>query len=155
MHPRLRFCRWLMSAILVVSTVASFALDWRENHLLNPEWHPHARFHGGLLLFFLAGVSAVGLWVLWRKSPEPAAGVRIVGWLAVAYWTPLFYAQALVPGSSLWAGIPGHEPRLGGYIVYPNLVVAGVFIALTLLALGMTIDFGTRRSEGIATADRQ
>jgi hypothetical protein len=131
---RLTFSRVLLSSLLVTSTVASFALDWRPNHLLNPLWHAHARFHGGLLLFTLAGVASVALWLLWRDSREPLVAIRASTLLLLAYWTPLFYVNALLPGASLWAGVPGHEPQWAGHIVYPNLIVAAAFALLALLA---------------------
>ena len=61
----------LMTVVLVAQAVSGFALDWTSNHLLSPLWHPHAKFHGALLLFLLSGVSATALWLLWRKSKEP------------------------------------------------------------------------------------
>lgn len=127
----------LLTAILILSTGASFVLDWRSNHLLNPAWHPHARFHGGLLLFTLAGISATGVWLLWRRSLEPVVAVRTATLLALSYWTPLFYVNSLVPGSSLWAGQPGAEPRWLGYVVYPNLVVAAGFVVLAIVACAL------------------
>ena len=39
-------------------TIASFVPDWRPNHLPQPGGHPDARFHGALLLLFLAGTSS-------------------------------------------------------------------------------------------------
>jgi hypothetical protein len=132
---RLQLSRALLSILLVTGTIASFLLDWQPNHLLNSAWHPHARFHGGLLLFTLAGLSVTALWLLWRRSPEPLLGVRAATLLLLSYWTPLFYVNALVPGSSLWAGVPGHEPRWGDQTVYPNLIVAGVFVVIALGAL--------------------
>ncbi len=126
--------KYLLTAVLVIGTVASFLLDWKENHLLNPLWHPHARFHGGLLLFMLAGTSAIGVWLLWRKSAEPYLAAKTAALLALSFWTPLFYVNSLVPGSSLWAGAPGHEPHWFGFVVYPNLVVAGLFVIVTVVA---------------------
>ena len=131
---RLHLSRALLSGLLIVSTAASFLLDWKPNHLLNPAWHPHARFHGGLLLFTLAGVSLTALWLLWRRSREPVVAIRAATLLLLAYWTPLFYVNSLVPGSSLWAGPVGQEPRWGETIVYPNLIVAGIFVLLAIAA---------------------
>ena len=133
-----QFARLLMTFVLMGGSIASFILDWRLNHLLNPLWHPHARFHGALLLFFLAGVSLCATWLLWRKSREPHLAFTIAALISVSYWTPLFYIPFLLTGSSWWAGIPGHEPRIGGQIVYPNLVVAGVMLALTGAAWWMS-----------------
>ena len=53
----LRIARLILTIELVLGVFLSFLLDWSSNHLLHPEWHPHARYHGALLLFFLAGAS--------------------------------------------------------------------------------------------------
>ena len=68
--------RLMLTGILLMQSLVGFATDWRGNHLLNPLWHPHARFHAALLLFLLTGVSLMGVWLLWRQSKEP--GVAIV-----------------------------------------------------------------------------
>jgi hypothetical protein len=133
--------RILLSALQVGGTIASFVLDWRTNHLLSPEWAPHARFHGGLFLFSMAGVAIISLWLLWRRSSEPRIGVIVAALLLLAYWTPLFYVNSLVPGSSLWAGAVGHEPRWGTVIVYPNLVFAGAFVVLSIFSIGAVVSW--------------
>lgn len=124
----------LMTFVLLVGSALSFALDWSPNHLQNPLWVPHARFHGALLLFLLAGVSLTGTWLLWRRSSEPAVAFKVAALISVSYWTPLFYIPFLLPSSSWWAGRPGAEPRIDGMVVYPNLIVAGLFLLITLVA---------------------
>ena len=135
---RIRVAKVLMTFVLLGGSLLSFVLDWSPNHLLNPLWHPHARFHGALLLFLLAGVSITGTWLLWRESPEPQVAFRVAAALSVAYWTPLFYIPLVLPSSTWWAGKPGAEPRLDGVMVYPNLVVAGLFLLLTAAAYGLS-----------------
>jgi len=132
--------RLLLTFILLGGSVMSFLLDWSPNHLLNPLWHPHARYHSGILLFLFAGVAGTATWLLWRRSTEPKAGFTAAALLSLSYWTPFFYVPFLLPQASHWAGIPGHEPRVHGIIVYPNLVVVGIFAGLTLLGwwLGIT-----------------
>ncbi|HEX8713271.1 MAG TPA: hypothetical protein VF730_15425 [Terracidiphilus sp.] len=132
--PRITGARVLMTLILLGGSALSFALDWRSNHLLNPLWVPHARFHGALLLFFLAGISSMGTWLLWRKSAEPRLAFKICLHISIAYWTPLFYVPFALPSSSWWAGRPGAEPRIDGFVFYPNLVVAAIFLAGSYLA---------------------
>lgn len=112
----------------------SFVLDWSSNHLLNPLWHPHARFHAAILLFLFAGVAATALWLLWRRALEPRIGLTAAALLSASYWTPFFFVPFLLPGSSWWAGIPGHEPRIAGMVFYPNLAVVGLFLAITVVA---------------------
>ena len=139
---RTKLARIMMTILLAVGSVSAFILDWSPNHLLNPLWHPHARFHGALLLFFLAGVSTMGIWLLWRKSREPEVAVKVASFISISFWLPLFFIPYLLPSSSWWAGEPGQEPRIMGHIVYPNLVVAGVFLLLTLISylLGQSND---------------
>jgi hypothetical protein len=135
---RLKVAKGIMSFVLLVGSVLSFLLDWSPNHLLNPAWHPHARFHGALLLFLLAGVSLTGTWLLWRDGREPEIAVRAAAFLSISYWTPLFYIPFLLRSSTWWAGKPGAEPRIHGMIVYPNLIVAAVFVVVTLVALRLS-----------------
>lgn len=123
----------LLTFVLVGGAIMSFLLDWSPNHLLNPLWHPHARYHSAILLFLFAGVAATATWLLWRRSQEPATAFTAAALLSLSYWTPFFYVPLLLTPASYWAGIPGHEPRIHGIVVYPNLIVVGLFACLTLL----------------------
>ena len=124
--------RFLLSFVLIGGAIMSFVLDWSSNHLLNPLWHPHARYHSAILLFVYAGEASVGTWLLWRESREPGVAFTAATLLSLSYWTPFFYVPLLLPTSSYWAGIPGHEPRFGGHILYPNLVVIALFALLSI-----------------------
>ena len=127
----MRMARIILTAVLAAQAISAFVLDWKPNHLLNPLWHPHARFHGGLLLFFLAGASATGLWLLWRRSPEPHVGITAAALISMSFWSPLLYAALLVPGSSAWAGNPTAVPHIAGHVFYPNEAVAAAVLAIT------------------------
>lgn len=135
--------RTLLTFVLAATTLVSFVLDWSPNHLLNPLWHPHARFHGALLLFMLAGVSGTAIWLLWRKSNEPEVALRAAALLSLSFWTPLFYITSVLPGSTSWAGAPEADPRLRGGLVTPNLIVAAVFVLMTVT--GLLLSFRQRR----------
>jgi hypothetical protein len=139
MH-RIQIGKMLLTGVLAATTLASFILDWSQNHLLNPLWHPHARFHGALLLFMLAGVSGTGIWLLWRRSKEPRTALLTAALLSLSFWTPLFYIPSVLPGSTSWAGSPETDPRLHGSIVTPNVIVAGCFVLVTIgsLFLGLS-----------------
>jgi glucan phosphoethanolaminetransferase (alkaline phosphatase superfamily) len=123
----------ILTFVLVGGAIMSFALDWSSNHLLNPLWHPHARYHAAILLFLFAGVAATATWSLWRTSQEPSVAFTLAALLSLSYWTPFFYVPLLLPSASYWAGIAGHQPHIDGTILYPNLVVVGLFAALTIL----------------------
>jgi hypothetical protein len=127
----------VLTFVLIGGAVMSFLLDWSSNHLLSPLWHPHARFHAAILLFLFAGDACVGTWLLWRSSKEPDLAFSAASLLSLAYWAPFFYVPLILPQSSYWAGIPGHEPRIWGVMVYPNLIVVAVFIILTAAGWGL------------------
>ena|SRR6185437_9452911 len=129
--------RCLLTFVLIGGAAMSFLLDWSSNHLLNPLWHPHARYHAAILLFLFAGAAATGTWLLWRQSKEPEVAFTAASLLSLAYWTPFFYVPLLLPQSSYWAGIPGHQPHLSGVVVYPNLMVVAVFVILTAIGWGL------------------
>jgi len=130
---RLKLGRILLTFVLLGGAVMSFAFDWSRNHLLNPTWHPHARYHSAILLFLYAGVASVGTWLLWRPSKESEVAFTAATLLSLSYWTPFFYVPLLLPTSSYWAGPPGLEPRISGHILYPNLVVVALFVAMTVV----------------------
>ena len=141
---RLFVSKVLLTIVLGGGSIMSFGLDWSSNHLLSPLWHPHARFHAAILLFLFAGVAATALWLIWRRSLEPKVALTAAALLSASYWTPFFFVPFLLPGSSWWAGIPGHEPRIGGIIFYPNLAVVGLFLALTIAAWWLGVSVLTR-----------
>jgi hypothetical protein len=89
-------------------------------------------------LFLAAGVSITATWLLWRRSKEPEVAFKVAAAVSVAYWTPLFYIPFLLPSSTWWAGTPGAEPHIDGVMVYPNLVVAALFLLLTAAAFRLS-----------------
>ena len=128
---RQELARFILTAVLLSGAAASFVLDWSANHLLNPAWPGHAKFHGALLLFLLAGVSLTGVWLLWRDSKEPEVALSAAALISASFWTPLFYITSLLPGSTAWAGNPDAILHIAGFTFYPNLAVAGAFLFLT------------------------
>jgi len=126
--------KWVMTFVLVAGAVVSTAVDWNETHLFNPAWHPHARFHDALFLMILDAMSLVVLWLLWRRSAEPEIGLKVAALFAAAVWTPFFYIEALIPGTSLLASDSVPVLKVGSMTFAPNLVVAAVLFLLTLVA---------------------
>ncbi len=139
---RTRLGKFILSFVLVVGAIVSTAVDWNTTHLFNPAWHPHARFHDALFLLLLDGATLIMLWLLWRPSREPAVAVIAATLFALAVWTPFFYIEALIPGTSLLASADVPVLRLGGLVLAPNLVIAIVFALLTLAGYGLARDAG-------------
>jgi uncharacterized protein DUF6640 len=127
----------ILSFVLVAGAVVATAVDWNTTHLFNPEWHPHARFHDALFLLFLDGMSLVALWLLWRQSKEPDIGLKVAALLSAAAWTPFFYIEALIPGTSLLASDNVPVVKVTGLSFPPNVIVAGVLFVLTVIAYSL------------------
>jgi hypothetical protein len=130
---RTRLGKFILGFVLVVGAVISTAVDWNTTHLFNPAWHPHARFHDALFLLLLNGATLIILWLLWRPSREPGVALLAATLFALAVWTPFFYIEALIPGTSLLATPDVPMLKLGGLVLPPNLAVAIVFAALALV----------------------
>jgi len=121
----------LLTFVLVGGALSAFLFDWNASHVFNPLWQPHARYHIAVNIFFFTGVASVATWLLWRPSREPQVAFAAAALFSLAFWTPFFYVPLFVPTASYWAGAPGHEPRIAGMMVYPNLVIFMIFILLT------------------------
>jgi hypothetical protein len=130
----------ILSFVLVVGAIVSTAVDWNTTHLFNPSWPPHARFHDALFLMFLDGTTLVMLWLLWRLSTEPAVAVLASSLFSVAVWTPFFYIEALIPGTSLLASPDVPVLRVAGMAIPPNVLVAIVLLLLTLVGYWLARD---------------
>ena len=126
--------KWILSFVLVVGAVVSTAVDWNTTHLFNPTWHPHARFHDALFFLFLDAMSLVVLWLLWRPSKEPEVAIKVAALFSAAVWTPFFYIEALIPGTSLLAADNVPVLKVAGMSFPPNLVIAAVLFLLTVVA---------------------
>ncbi|MSV35832.1 MAG: hypothetical protein EXQ47_09575 [Bryobacterales bacterium] len=92
-----------------------------------------------LLTLVLVGGAAMSCAFDWSGNHllhplwHPHARYHAAALISLSYWTPFFYVPLFLPGSSHWAGIPGHEPRVMGSILYPNLVVVGFCVLLTVI----------------------
>ena len=76
----------------------------------------------------------MGIWLLWRQSKEPEIAIVVAAIISLSFWTPFFYITFLLPSATLWAGDPARVPHLAGSVFYPNVAVAGLFLALTAAA---------------------
>jgi hypothetical protein len=85
---------------------------------------------------------------MWRKSKEPELAFKVATIISFSFWIPLFFIPFLLPSSTWWAGRPGNEPRFAGQIIYPNLLVAGVFLLLTVIGYWIGRPIDNQRSGG-------
>jgi hypothetical protein len=124
--------RWILSFVLATQALLSIAVDWNTTHLFNPTWPPHAVFHDWAMINLLNGVSLCGLWLLWRKSPEPEIGIKMATLIPLIFWSAFFYTTTLLPNSSLSYSPTLVLPKVAGLTIYPNAAIGFVLTVLTL-----------------------
>jgi hypothetical protein len=129
--------RILLSVVLVSTTVVSIAVDWNTSHIFNPEWHPHAKFHDVVMLWLLSGCSILALWLLWRKTTEPAIAYAVATLVPIIFWSPFFFVTLIIPGTSLQADLKEAVPTIAGLPIYPNVAVAIVSVVLALIGYAL------------------
>ena len=125
----------LLTFAVGVFAVANIFADWNKTHIFNPTWPPHARFHGADMSVIVWSAAAIAIWLLWRRSTEPAVGIKVAALISVALWSPFLYITLLVPGTSLWVNgtPPDAAPRIAGMVIEPQVVLAIIFLPLTAL----------------------
>ena len=80
--------RLLLSAVAIFLAVGSFRADWNATHLFNPNWPPHAKFHGAHTLALGSFLAAATLFFTWRRSGDRRTNDVAATLLAGAYfWT--------------------------------------------------------------------
>jgi hypothetical protein len=125
--------RRMLTIAAVVFPVANILADWNKTHVFNPTWPAHARFHAADMSVIVWSVSAIAMWLLWRKSAEPQVGIKVAALLSLALWSPFLYLTLLVPGTSLYVGRtpPAVQHRIAGMVIEPQVVLAILFLLLT------------------------
>lgn len=136
-----RVGRSLLSFVLLATIVASIGftwVGWTGEHIFNPAWHPHGRFHAAQLMCFVILMSLAGFWLVWRHSREPRIAVFVVAMLMTTLWGSEFLAF-IVPGTSPSPELDNPNTfSVLGLQIYGNLFFSGVMIALSVLALLLT-----------------
>ncbi len=82
------------------------------------------------MLHLLASVCAIGLWLMWRRSPEPEIGVRVAALIPIIFWAAFWYNTTLLPKTSLRATESEAIPMFAGLTMYPNFILATINNAL-------------------------
>lgn len=128
--------RLVLTLVLCATPVAFAVFLFDAEHVFNPEWHPHAKFHGVQLAGSGVTLCLVGLWLLWRPSLEPMVSATAAASIPVLLWIADFYAP-LVPGTDL-APDPDQPNTImlpGGIEIYGNLLFATIMLVLCVVGL--------------------
>jgi hypothetical protein len=125
----MRTGRLMITLSLLATFIGPTLADWNQSHVFNPEWPPHARFHDVAGLCMTTGFSLIGLWLLWRKSPDFRVHLIVATAVPILAFASLFIAM-LVPGAGV-EDHPGASPRVLGLPL--GLSLAAAFSGLAVI----------------------
>jgi tryptophan-rich sensory protein len=132
----MRISRLVLTGAAIGTIVGTGRADLNRTHVFNPNWPPHARFHGVAGWGTVAGSQLLALWLLWRpdqQSGEHDLAVKTAALLPTISWVPFFFALS-TPGTAV-EDEPGHLPRFAG--VPANLVPATLIPAISALGYAL------------------
>jgi hypothetical protein len=115
--------RLVLTGAAVGTIFGTGRADLNSTHVFNPQWPPHAKFHGAAGWGTVVGSQLLAVWLLWRpgqQADEVDLGTKTAALLPMMAWLPFFVALG-TPGTAV-EDEPGHLPRVAG--VPLNLVPA-------------------------------
>ena len=99
----MELARWLVALVAFVTATGGLMADYfipssGAQHIKNPRWPPHAKFHNaqGILMGLALGALAIG--ILFERSPLTKGRVLLAALLASIYWLGIF-AAPVFPGT--------------------------------------------------------
>ena len=117
-----------------------------RQHLFNPRWPPHAKFHNGQTMLMGVMGGALSLALLFGSRPLGLPLFLIAALIAANYFVAMALAP-LFPGTA-WSDpeFTAGQPRPLGFapqqlIAYEQLIAYGL-CALTLIAIGLAVAGG-------------
>lgn len=118
----------LLAAIGVGPLLVDFAFEpTAGQHIRNPNWPPHAKFHDAQYIAMSPLISAVGLRILFQRGGDPHAHLRQAAALASVAWLGMWGAL-LLPGTA--ATDPEFEPTERKVVgLHPQLFLSLIALA--------------------------
>ena len=93
--------RLLFTLLGILLPLGGHLADFNRTHIFNPNWPPHAKFHGAQTLMFTWLLSICSVYFAWRKTND-----RLISVLAAALFAAVYFiaqmGAILYPGTALF-----------------------------------------------------
>lgn len=134
---------WLLLAKVLVSLVAiATALGGvfadlmipttAKQHMRNPHWPPHAKFHNGQTISLGVFLGLLALWLLWYPGGDRQLQFQLGIIVAVLYWFSMLGAS-LLPGTR-WVDPEFAQETRAIFGMPPQLFLLCVLLALLIVS---------------------
>jgi hypothetical protein len=136
--------RWIIAFVAIVTAAGGLSADWfipqgARQHLKNPLWKPHAKFHNaqGILMGFAQGVLPIGLLFVTRLT---FTSVLLAALIASLYWVALMFAPIFPDTAWVDPEFAAATPSPLG--LAPQQLIG--YVLLLMLGLAMALAYFTR-----------
>jgi hypothetical protein len=95
--------RWLIAFVSAGTAIGALCMDYLmatgRQHIRNPRWPPHAKFHNGQTIVMGIVQGAIALVLLFEPGQLTAGRLLLAAIISSIYWLGLFGAR-LFPGTA-------------------------------------------------------
>ena len=130
--------RWIVAFVAVVTALGGLVVDYfippsGRQHMKNPRWPPHAKFHNGQSILMGLGLGILALVILFGPQPLGVNGLLIAAIISSLYWVSILIVR-IFPGTA-WAD-PEFEPTTPKPLgLHPQQLIGFVLVGLLLAAV--------------------
>jgi hypothetical protein len=100
----MELARWLVAFVAFATAVGGLMADYfipssGAQHIKNPGWPPHAKFHNAQSILMGLALGVVAIAILFQRSPVSESRLLLSALLASIYWVCIF-ATPIFPGTA-------------------------------------------------------
>jgi hypothetical protein len=129
----MELARWLVAFVAFVTAIGGLMADYfvpssGAQHIKNPRWPPHAKFHNAQSILMGLTLGALTIALLFQPGPLSVHRLVLSAFLASIYWLCIF-AAPVFPGTAF------SDPEFALTNPSPMGVPAQLFIGFVLVAV--------------------
>jgi len=131
----------LLTVCAIFTLVGAYWADvvspFAAEHIFNPRWPPHAKFHDAQYISMSILIACVAFALIWRRDTHRPADQIIAGAVLASPWLGMFGAL-LFPGTAMFdpefdrpeAYVAGLHPQIWAATVMLAMIAVAMFLAV-------------------------